>query len=231
MKNGKLRAGLLVAVLVGASACANVPPPSHAIVQRDGDAIVFTGRIDLVSAREFLELLPDPRVRRLVIRSQGGLVAPALEMAEAMEKRNLDVEVRELCLSSCANYIFPAGQRKTISGPGAVAWHGNMAHVIYRQTRGEEQWNEDMMSQARELLPREEAFYRSVGVDGFISWFGKIQPYYEDEFYALSVADMRRFGITDVTVLNPAAPLPTGVRMLTVNFATLEAGRPPQRQH
>ena len=227
MQRTSLRVALLPAVLLGVSAC--VHAPDFATVRLEGDAIVFTGRIDLVSAREFLDLLPDPAVRRLVIRSQGGLVAPALEMAEAMQARGIDVEVQGLCLSSCANYIFPAGRRKLISGPGAVAWHGNMAHVIYRQTRGDEQWSEDTMSQARELAPREEAFYRNVGVDGFICWFGKIPPYGEGDFYALSVADMKRFGIADVTVLDPAAPLPAGVRMIKVDFATLEAGRPPRR--
>ena len=225
-----LRIGLALVALAGAGAALHAQPSPSAGVWRDGDAIVFSGRIDGPSVREFLRLLDDPAVTRLVIRSPGGLVAPALDMAEALHARGLDVEVAQACLSSCANYVFPAGRRKLLSGPEAVGWHGNMAHVIYRQLRGEEQWSEDMMSQARELAPREEAFFRSVGVDGFICWFGKIPPYYEDDFYALSVADMRRFGITDVTVVNPAAPLPTGVRMLTVDFATLEAGRPPQRR-
>ena len=55
--------------------------------------MVFRGRIDREAAREFLRLSEDPAVLRLVIRSQGGLVDAALDMAEAVHDRGLDVEV------------------------------------------------------------------------------------------------------------------------------------------
>ena len=225
-----VRIGLALATLAWVGTALQAQPSSATSVRLDGDAIFFTGRIDGASVAEFLRLLRDPAVARLVIQSQGGLVAPALDMAEAVHERGLDVEVAQACLSSCANYVFPAGRRKLLSGPEAVGWHGNMAHVLYRQQRGEEQWGEGPMAQARELAQREDAFFRRIAVDGFVCWFGKIAPYEASDFYTLTPADMAGFGIRDVTVRDPAAKSPSGdVRMLAVDWGTLEAARPVVR--
>jgi hypothetical protein len=199
---------------------------TSASVRQEGDAILFDGRIDGPSVREFQRLLTGPSVRRLVIRSQGGLVGAALDMAEAVHARGLDVEVDQACLSSCANYIFPAARNKVLSGPAAVGWHGNITHVVYRQQRGEEQWPAQQMAQARELARREAAFFQRIGVDGYVCWFGKIAPYSAPDFYALSPADMAGFGIRDVTVRDAATPAPTDVRMIEADWAALASGRP-----
>lgn len=192
-------AALLLAVCVGAA-------QAQTQVRREGDAVVFEGRIDAAGAARFIELSRDTDVRRLVITSGGGLVGPALDMAEAVFDRGLDVEVSSLCLSSCANYVFPAGRRKRIARLGVVAWHGNMAHVLYRAAHGEAQWDDASMASARRLAGREAAFYARIGVDGFVAWIGKIAPYGIDEMYFLSVPDMARFGIREVEVLQPDAP-------------------------
>ena len=223
------RVVVFLAALCGLAAAAHAQPGPSTTVRREGDAVVFRGRIDTPAVREFLRLSEDPAVLRLVIRSPGGLVDAALDMAEAVHDRGLDVEVDTACLSSCANYVFPAGRRKLLSGPAAVAWHGNMAHVLYRAQRGEEQWSEAQLAQARALARREDAFYRRIGVDGFVCWFGKIPPYAVPDFYALSPRDMARFGIGEVSVRHPDAPLPADVRMLAVDPAVAVQERPVVR--
>ena len=105
----------------------------------------------------------------------------------------------DACLSSCANYIFPAGRRKRLGHPRAVGWHGNMAHVLYLQASGQANWSEPALEEARQLARREAAFYRRIGVDGFVCWFAKIAPYDIDDSYSLRVEDMARFGISGVT--------------------------------
>ena len=96
----------LLAFAIVFAALAGVPPAARAqaaTVRQSGDAIVFEGRIDAASVDAFLRLARDPQVRRLVITSPGGLVAPALDMGEAIHARGLDVDVPTACLSSCAN--------------------------------------------------------------------------------------------------------------------------------
>jgi hypothetical protein len=214
--------------------CAGWVSGAHAQgVTATGDTITFEGRIDNRSAADFLRLLQDPAITRLVISSRGGLVAPALDMADAIHRRQLDVDVPQACLSSCANYIFPAGRRKTLGWPGAVAWHGNMTHVLYLQRSGQASWSEALMAEARQLARREMEFFRGVGVDGFLCWFGKIAPYDVDAFYYLAVQDLEKFGIHDVTVREdgPAATDAQGLRMIAVDWAQLEAQRPSVRMN
>lgn len=220
-----------IALSLGLGGCAHVEPRPAAAVRQSGDAIVFRGQINTRSAAEFLRLVQDPAIRRVVITSYGGLVSAALDMADAIHARGLDVEVPSACHSSCANYIFPAARRKLLGAPDAVAWHGNMAHVLHLEQTGQESWSMEAMASARALARREAQFYRRIGVDGFVAWFGKIPPYGVEDFYYLSLADMERFGIRGVTLRGTAraAPDDPGLQPVTVDWAGLEAIRPALR--
>ena len=159
------------------------------------------------------------------------MVTAALDMAVAIHERQLDVEVPTTCHSSCANYIFPAGRLKVLGRPEAVAWHGNMTHVMYLQQTGQANWNKEMIESARQLAAREAQFYRRIGVDGFVCWFAKIAPYNVDDFYSLSVDDMQRFGMANVSVRESSPPQTDAgdVRQVRVDWAGLEAIRPAVR--
>jgi hypothetical protein len=176
-------------------------------VVRDGSAVVFAGRIDGASVTRAVSLLQDPEVTRLVITSGGGLVGPALDLADAVHARGIDVEVPIACMSSCANYVVPAARRKLLGGPGVVAWHGTMAHVMHLNATGQGTWSDAEIAEARQLARRESAFYARIGVDGFVGWFAKLPPYAVDEFYCLSPDDMARFGIGEVAVRDRDAPI------------------------
>jgi hypothetical protein len=141
-------------------------PP--ALVEVADGAVIFNGQINANSAARFLRLLQDRTVTRLVITSRGGIVSAALDMADAIHERQLDVEVPSACHSSCANYIFPAGRRKLVGRPGAVAWHGNMAHILSLQQTAQASWDENLAEGARQLAGREaEFFVASVSTDSF----------------------------------------------------------------
>jgi hypothetical protein len=195
-------------------------------VETSGDAIVFEGRIDAASSRRFVELARDPAVKRVVITSRGGLVAPALDMADAIASRQLDVEVPVACWSSCANYIFPAGREKRLGHTRAIGWHGNMTHVLWLDQTGKGQWNAALMAEARDLARREAIFFRRVGVDGYVCWFGKRPPYDAPDFYSLRVEDMARFGITGVTVSDSAKQDADAPELLDVDWQRLNVERP-----
>lgn len=207
---------------LGVSAQAQSPP---ATVERVGDAVVFRGRIDAASAARFQELLREAAITRVVITSQGGLVGPALDMAQALFERGLDVEVPQACLSSCANYVFPAGRHKRLGHARAVGWHGNMTHVLHLHQSGRESWSEAEIQEARLLARREQAFFRRIGVNGFVCWFGKIAPHDVQEFYALTPRDMARFGIAGVVVdTGPSGP--DAPQLLSIDADLLETHPP-----
>ncbi|MFC5500314.1 hypothetical protein ACFPOE_22415 [Caenimonas terrae] len=221
----------LLALLLALAGHAGAQTTAAAKVEAVGDTVLFEGQINPPSAAAFLHLLQDPAIRRLVITSRGGMVTAALDMASAILARGLDVDVPTECRSSCANYIFPAGRRKSMGHPLAVAWHGNMTHVLYLQQTGQASWSPEMLEGARQLAVREQQFYRQAGVDGFVCWFGKIAPYDVDEFYALSADDMRRFGLGEVGIRDGPPPEAGGrdVRLLEVDWAQLDAIRPTVR--
>jgi hypothetical protein len=201
--------------------------PLPARVEVAGDAVIFDGRIEGRSAAQFLAAIRDPAITRVVITSHGGLVTPALDMAEAIYARQLDVEVPDACLSSCANYIFPAARRKRLGHERAVGWHGNMTHVLFLQQTGQASWGEPAMDEARQLARREAEFYRRIGVDGFVCWFAKIAPYEVPDFYSLRAQDMARFGIRDVTLReDDIAGHKDEPAMVDVQWERLEADRP-----
>lgn len=226
-----LRGIAALAVLLACAGHADAQAPADARAEAVGDAVVFDGRIGAGSAADFLRLLQDPKIKRLVITSGGGLVDAALDMAFAIHERQLDVEVPTSCRSSCANYIFPAARHKTLGRHGAVAWHGDMAHVLHLQQTGQANWNESQMDSARRLARRETEFFGRAGVDGFVCWFAKIEPHQVEDFYALSVEDMEGFGIREVSVRDEPAGRQgdKDVVDVRVDRAGLEAARPRVR--
>ena len=79
------------------------------------------------------------KVERLVVNSQGGDMFSAMAIGLLVKKNNMDVEVRDICASSCANYIFPSGKRKFLNESSIVGYHGGMLQ-------------ENMVSQIEQLL-------------------------------------------------------------------------------
>lgn len=217
-----LRTPVLALALAAGAAFAQSP----ARVGIAGDALVFDGRIEPSSAARFVELARNPAVRRVVITSRGGIVAAALDMADAIRERQLDLEVPQACWSSCANYIFPAAREKRLGHARAIGWHGNMTHILWLDQNGRGQWDAALMAQARDLARREAVFFRRIGVDGYVCWFAKRPPYDAPDFYTLRVADMERFGILSVTITDPAKEEPDAPDLVEVDWQRLAIDRP-----
>lgn len=172
----------------------------------------YHGEISAENNARFFDDFDGRPVRRLVIRSGGGDVAAAIELAEWVHARGLDITVEDRCLSACANYVFPAARRKEIRAGAVVAWHGNYHHLeatglwrddvaLRMQRDGEDEASATryVRAQVERLVALERAFFARIGVDQRVCWIGKMPPYSVPDYYFLSVADMARFGITGVT--------------------------------
>lgn len=190
---------LMLGTDIALGAHAEDAPPS-ARVEARGSTIEFEGSIDEQSARAFETLARLGHTHRLVITSGGGDVASGIAMARTVFELGFDVEAPSDCHSSCANYVFPAGRRKIIGSLGAVSWHGNMAHVLYLERSEPGRWGSKSIDSARALAESEHAFFASIGVDGFVCWFAKLDPYGAPDFYSLGVRDMEHFGISNVEI-------------------------------
>lgn len=220
-----------VALLI---ACLCCPPLSVAAAGAAGNATAsYSGVISAENNAGFFARVAGQPLRRLLLDSGGGDVAAAIELAGWVHARQLDITVTGVCLSSCANYVFPAARHKRIVPGAIVAWHGNYHHlaqsglwrddvVLRMQRDGEDEQTATryVQEQVARLVGLEREFFTRIGVDERVCWIGKQPPYTVPDYYFLSVADMARFGITHVAA--PAGYPATDLTGFGVNIVYLE---------
>lgn len=157
----------------------------------------------------------------LSIRSRGGDVSPGLVLGEWVHAHKLNVKVMEFCLSSCANYIFPAGVRKLVSSNAMIGFHGGLSSNDFTIGGSEKAAYDAMTAEEKAafktklrqgwqpLLDRETAFFKTIGVRQEMTTYG------QQERFAKTVKDgwtfnqdgFKFFGVDYIEVINaPWAP-------------------------
>lgn len=183
-------------------------PPA---IEAQGDTLAYTGFLNPEGAERAVEQIATGRFKVLRIDSGGGEIMSSMRIGGALFERRMDVVVRNLCLSSCANYVFPAAVRKVIEPGSIVAWHGDARqpntllriellkeweHSLGRSavSAHDRQWMADM----RERIAAQDAYYARIGVrDGIARMGHEVSPVIQG-FWALPVEDMKVFDIARV---------------------------------
>jgi hypothetical protein len=210
-----LKLVLVLTIFLGASATysADVSNPLLAIpiIGTENAVISYTGPLSKEGTGKVLPLIESNQFKTLRINSRGGDVMAAIEFASAVFDHGLDVEVTELCNSSCANYIFPAGRRKTISLGAFVMWHGDARQKDFMAVLQQLETVERAVGYAamtndqrnrldfeRSSIAAQDALYAKLGIDGRIARFGQeIDP--PIAFWAMPKDAMAAFGIVNVS--------------------------------
>ena len=101
--------------------------PEPATISVEGSIISFVGSIESETYRNFLYAVrgQEDQITAIQINSGGGITDQGMLIGEWIFDHELDVIVDEICFSSCANYIFPAGKNKIIEEDAIVGWHGS----------------------------------------------------------------------------------------------------------
>ena len=188
-----------------------IADPAGAGINLAAEAAYYSGPISAELNQRFFDTTQGKAIKRLIITSDGGEVEAGIALGLWVSDHSLNIEVPEYCLSSCANYVFPAGRHKSIGAGAVVAWHGNYNHL--KQTG---LWQDDIAARmerhgedaatarahVREEVDRlvrlERDFFARIGVNEFLCWIGKVSPYNAPNYYFLSTQDMARFGVTHV---------------------------------
>jgi hypothetical protein len=210
------------------------PPDELPLVTRvrlAGDHIEYSGIITHEANEGVFQLYESalPRPHRLIIESQGGGAAAAMDLGAWILQNDMDVQVDTYCFSSCANYVFLAGRNKILSARASLMWHGGVAQPITPEQLGQvlDLTLEDMplqekrelldrysredliaqLEQARQdLIARETEFFRVLGVDQRVTSLGHL---YERTLLAgkgdymgwdLSLEDLARLGVRGLRV-------------------------------
>jgi hypothetical protein len=224
-----MRTLLSLASLTLLAGCANpVPAPgvqalapervrldNGVIVSLEGDRVRYVGELTGDGFAALRSIANGKPVHTLTITSAGGEINAGMDFGEWTFERRLDVEVEEICLSSCANYIFPAARNKLIRPGSVVAWHGSarqrglmtgLEQEIDSRVRAlaqpqRERERQRMLRATAAYLERsqrrQDAFFERIRVEEFVTRVGA-EEYGLSGLYFLSVDDMSRFGITNV---------------------------------
>jgi len=91
------------------------------------DTITLDGNIvpeTFVAVRECLVRSFAPKKTFVVKHSGGGDGATAMALGILIHRHRWDVEVVDICASSCANWIFPAGRTKYLDRDSLLLFHG-----------------------------------------------------------------------------------------------------------
>ncbi len=195
-----MRARLVALIALGLAGCATQPAVRPVVVTFDDGVVRYDGAVDPASFDRIIAEAKGRPVHTLRIRSGGGVVESAIAIARWVHRGGIDVVVDGPCFSSCANYIFPAGKRKTIVGEGIVGWHGTIEHLLWKYGPGGPSAGKQDVRAMAPVAAMERTFYAEIGHNGYIAWFGKLPPYQARNLYFLSPEDMAYFGMTGLTV-------------------------------
>jgi len=116
--------------------------------------ISFTGEILFENRTKTIATLKsilDENIRTVLLNSQGGDIETAITMAEILLKYNLNTVVNGVCLSACANYLFPAGKKRIING--VLGFHGGVVSLLDHEIKN----NTDIPLSAESMIALREA--------------------------------------------------------------------------
>lgn len=163
------------------------------------DGLCFSGEINSASSAEFVDALAKfepatPLV--IVVHSNGGEINAGMAMGEALAPLNTTVVAQRVCASSCANYLFTAGDRRVIDDDALLLFHGG-AHPIdeaeLRKAIGSQIPVDQVEAQVaniradidRQIL-RQDAFSTMARIDiNVFRWMAKFNDLSEDAILAL----------------------------------------------
>ncbi len=107
----------------------------------------------------------------IILNSPGGDSKSAIQIGMEISKHSFAVVVNNICASSCANYLFPAGKWKIIAEGGILIWHGSYAsecshtaHKIDSSTATKKEVDEYKKT-IKELQTLNEHYYRKINVN------------------------------------------------------------------
>jgi hypothetical protein len=175
----------------------------------------------------------------LAIRSEGVPTTEGLALGQWVRDHKLEVRVLEYCMSSCANYVFPAGARKVVSNFAVIGLHGGLSSASFKFSESTQKMLDAMPPEKRQALldqmhasirgdaVKEQAYFKTLGVRADYVTLGQEERYqklYRDDpktvGWTYSLEDFGRMGIHDISVINP--PWRPGSALKDISFMVLK---------
>ena len=96
-------------------------------------AIVFEGKINSQNIAKFEKAFhaSNDKITTLIINSPGGEVFAGMQLGKLVNKYKLDVVVKGICGSTCANYVITASPNVIVNKGALIGWHGGSFQPYY----------------------------------------------------------------------------------------------------
>ncbi|MFK8257564.1 hypothetical protein ACFL9S_07235 [Erwinia sp. AnSW2-5] len=179
--------------------------PPH--IYAKGNTLYFDGKIDEDTDTVVISLIKKNNIRTLSINSIGGSIVPAMHIGLFIFQKKIDIEVRSVCASACANYIFPAGKNKKLAPDSYLLWHGS-AHSPkseFALNYGQEKITRKQFFSAPEFIEikkMERDFYRAIGVQYKIGFCPqRLTDYHQrfpEKWFSYAEKDLQAFGVKNI---------------------------------
>lgn len=188
------------------------------------DTLFYNGQITDTSFLVFLKLVNKHPVKTVSISSTGGDAENALKIASYIFSHGMDVDVRNVCASACANYIFPAGKNKHLSNDSYLLWHGGLNGPDRELTVTGNISKEDFLKldKIKRLRKEDAEFYKMIDVGLQVSFCPQLNPDYKDKYpekwFSYSPEDIERFGIKNIHYATSASQWAVSMRKKHVIF-------------
>ena len=207
---------LFILVLLGSVACTSLGAKkndveSNFFVGIQNDVLVYEGSITKSSNLTIFQAFEKSKEKpkKLIISSSGGEIGAGMDLGEWIHSNKLNIEIKNLCLSSCANYVLPAGNIKYLHKDTILMWHGSAWQKQWDTTDSDESFYSSYLPKMRK---REAAFYHRIGVDNLITVYGHNEMTMWDKLKSLfgkdligwdySLDDLERFGISKIILID-----------------------------
>lgn len=174
----------------------------------------------------------------LAIRSRGGTTSHGLALGQWVHDHKLDVKVMEYCMSSCANYVFPAGIHKLVSNFAVIGFHGGLSSKSFQFDAATQKMFDALPPDKRKAMmdgieasirndaKQEQAYFRTLGVRADYVTLGQEDRYQRVQRadpkavgWTYSLDDFARLGVRGITVINP--PWRPGSALKNMSFEVL----------
>ena len=97
-------------------------PDVSGVKRFNNGVIQYFGPIDMQRVEKFKRLYRPGD--KLLVNSNGGSLYAGIDMGNFIHQNRMTVEVANLCISSCANYVFLAAETKVLNKNSLVVFHG-----------------------------------------------------------------------------------------------------------
>jgi hypothetical protein len=175
---------------------ADAAPQTHRV---EPDGLCFAGDVTSESSAAFVHALSafDPATPLvIVLTSEGGEVNAGMAMGEALVPRTATVVARRVCASSCANYLFAAGDRRVVDDDALLLFHGGVRQIDEAELREMiapqvpaaqlDAQVASVLAGVDEQIRRQDAFLDLAGLDvNLFRWMDGFSNLSEDAFFAL----------------------------------------------